>query len=136
MIENNSMCEAVVMVWWRCDKSKRYLRCLRYIKILERTMREYKTILTTNSMMTLTTHYERIDALLRRYDIMIASFVIWLFRLSFRGTDCISLLYFGMILYVTEIYIFEIYNSNKYTNLFGWVKENPFPYTIYVTSIT
>ena len=116
MIENNSMCEAVVMVWWRCDKSKRYLRCLRYIKILERTMREYETILTTNLMMTLTTHYERIDALLRRYDDMITSFVIWLFRLSFRGIDCISLLYFGMILYVTEVYIFKIYHSNKYSN--------------------
>ena len=119
MIENNSMCEAVVMAWWRCDKSKRYPRCLRYIKILERTMREYETILTTNLMMTLTTHYERIDALLRRYDIMITSFVIWLFRLSFRGIDCISLLYFGMILYVTEVYIFKIYHSNKYSNLFG-----------------
>ena len=116
MIENNSMCEAVVMVWWRCDKSKRYLRCLRYIKILERTMREYETILTTNLMMTLTTHYERIDALLRRYNDMITSFVIWLFRLSFRGIDCISLLCFGMILYVTEIYIFKIYNSNRYSN--------------------
>ena len=116
MIENNSMCEAVVMVWWRCDKSKRYLRCLRYIKILERTMREYETILTTNLMMTLTTHYERIDALLRRYDNMITSFVIWLFRLSFRGIDCISLLYLGMILYVSEIYIFKIYYSNKHSN--------------------
>ena len=116
MIENNSMCEAVVMVWWRCGKSKQYLRCLRYIKILERTMREYETILTTNLMMTLTTHYERIDALLRRYDDMITSFVIWLFRLSFRGIDCISLLYFGMILYVTELYIFKIYHSNKYSN--------------------
>ena len=118
------------MAWWRCDKSKRYLRCLRYIKILERTMREYETILTTNLMMTLTTHYERIDALLRRYDIMITSFVIWLFRLSFRGIDCISLLYFGMILYVTEVYIFKIYHSNKYSNLFGiviWVpRENKY----------
>ena len=84
-------------------------------------MREYETILTTNLMMTLTTHYERIDALLRRYDDMITSFVIWLFRLSFRGTDCISLLYFGMILYVTEVYIFKIYHSNKYSNLFGIV---------------
>ena len=81
-------------------------------------MREYETILTTNLMMTLTTHYERIDALLRRYDDMITSFVIWLFRLSFRGIDCISLLCFGMILYVTEIYIFKIYNSNRYLNLF------------------
>ena len=61
-------------------------------------MREYETILTTNLMMTLTTHYERIDALLRRYDNMVTSFVVWLFRLSFRGTDCISLLYFDIIL--------------------------------------
>ena len=98
MIDNNSICKAVVMVWCRCDKSKRYLRCLRYIRILERTMCEHESIHNTNLMMTLTTHYERIDALLRRYDNMITSFVIWLFRLSFRGIDCISLLYCGMIL--------------------------------------
>ena len=116
MIENNSICEAVVMVWWRCYKSKRYLRCLQHIKNLERTMREYETILTTNLMMTLTTHNERIDALLRRYDNVITSFAIWLFRLSFRGIDCISLLYIGMNLYVTEIYIFIIYISNEYSN--------------------
>ena len=84
-------------------------------------MREYETILTTNLMMTLTTHYERIDALLRRYDNMITSFEIWLFRLSFRGIDCISLLYYGMILYVSEICIFKIYNPNKHSNLFGIV---------------
>ena len=82
-------------------------------------MCEHETILNTNLMMTLTTHYERIDALLRRYDDMITGFVIWLFRLSFRGTDCISLLYFGMILvlvYVSEICIFKIYDSNKHSN--------------------
>ena len=84
-------------------------------------MREYETILTTNLMMTLTTHNERIDALLRRYDNVITSFAIWLFRLSFRGIDCISLLYIGMNLYVTEIYIFIICNSNEYSNLFGIV---------------
>ena len=79
-------------------------------------MCEHETILNANFMMTLTTHYERTDALLRRYDNMITSFVIWLFRLSFRGVEYISLLYLGMILYVSEIYIFKIYSSNKHSN--------------------
>ena len=79
-------------------------------------MCEHETIRNANLMMTLTTHYERTDALLRRYDNMITSFVIWLFRLSFRGIEYISLLYLGMILYVSEIYIFKIYNSNKHSN--------------------
>ena len=84
-------------------------------------MCEHETIRNANLMMTLTTHYERIDALLRRYDNMITSFVIWLFRLSFRGIDCISLSYYGMILYVSEICIIKIYNPNKHSNLFGVV---------------